>query len=118
MKGWRVGTLSMGVLLIIVGALLLYGQLSGVSTIELIFNWWPVVLILLGIEVLAYVYLSRSEQPKVKYDGFSIFIIILIIGATLFAYGVKFLFENHPDLKRYTQAPKYTCEIVINAKEC
>lgn len=114
MKGWRVGTLSMGVLLILVGALLLYGQLSGVSTIELIFNWWPVVLILLGIEVLTYVYLSRSEQPNVKYDGFSIFIIIFIIGTTLFAYGIKFLFENHPDLKRFTQCPKYICEFEVN----
>lgn len=116
MKGFRVGTLSMGTLLILIGSLLLYGQLSGINTIKLIFNWWPVVLIMLGIEVLTYVYLSRDEKPNIKYDGFSIFIIIFIIGTTLFVYGIKFLFETHPDLKRFTQYPTYNYEIAIHTK--
>jgi hypothetical protein len=99
MRKWRVGTLSMGILLIIVGILLLYGELNGISTINLIFTWWPVILITLGIEVLAHVYFSIEESPKIKYDGFSIFIILLIVLVTLSAYGAKLAIENIPALK-------------------
>lgn len=93
MRGWRVGTISMGLLLILMGSLLLFGQINDISSIELIFKWWPAVLIMLGIEILLYVFLSRKEQLAVKYDGFSIFIIMLIIFSTLVAYGIKFLFD-------------------------
>lgn len=93
MRGFRVGTISMGLLLILMGCLLLFGQINDISSIELIFNWWPAVLIMLGIEILLYVFLSRKEQLIVKYDGFSIFIIMLIIFSTLVAYGIKFLID-------------------------
>lgn len=99
MRKWRVGTFSMGVLLILVGVLLLLGELKGISAVKLIFTWWPVVLIILGIEVLVHIYFSGEENPRVRYDGFSIFIIILIIMITLFAYGVRFAMQNVPELR-------------------
>jgi membrane-bound ClpP family serine protease len=101
MRKWRVGTFSMGILLILLGTLLLFGELSGISSVKLIFTWWPVILITLGIEVLAHVYFSREQDPKVKYDGFSIFIIILIIMITLMVYGIKFAIENIPEIRDY-----------------
>lgn len=101
MRRWRVGTFSMGILLILLGVLLLLGELRGIPSVELIFTWWPVILITLGLEVLAHVYFSREEEPKVKYDGFSIFIILLIIMTTLTVYGVKFAIENIPEIRNY-----------------
>jgi membrane-bound ClpP family serine protease len=100
-RKWRVGTFSMGILLILVGALLLFGELNSMSTVKLIFTWWPVVLITLGFEVLAHVYFSREEHPKVQYDGFSIFIILVIIMISLGVYGVKFAIENIPEIRNH-----------------
>jgi hypothetical protein len=79
MRQWRVGTLSMGILLIGVGIALLLEKVNGIGTAALIFRWWPVVLILLGCEILGYAYFSNQESPKIKYDGLSIFIVIIII---------------------------------------
>jgi membrane-bound ClpP family serine protease len=94
MRRWRVGTFSMGVLLILVGALLMMGEFQQISKIKLLYTWWPVILIILGLEVLAHVYLSKEEHPVAKYDGFSIFIILLIIIVTSAVYGVKFFIDN------------------------
>jgi membrane-bound ClpP family serine protease len=101
MRKWRVGTFSMGILLILVGILLLLGELSGISSVKLIFTWWPLILITLGLEVLAHVYFSGQESPTVKYDGFSIFIILLIIIITLLVYGVRFAMLNIPEIKEH-----------------
>jgi membrane-bound ClpP family serine protease len=106
MRKWRVGTISMGILLILVGILLLFGELRDIPTIKLIFTWWPVILITLGVEVLAHVYFSGEENPKVKYDGFSIFIIILIIIITLSAYGMRFAIQNIPEIRNYLGNPE------------
>jgi membrane-bound ClpP family serine protease len=106
MRKWRVGTFSMGILLILVGVLLLFGELSGRSAVELIFTWWPVILITLGIEVLVHVYFSGEESPTVKYDGFSIFIILLIIIITLLVYGVRFAMLNIPEIREHLDNPQ------------
>lgn len=88
MRKWRVGTVSMGIMLIATGLLLLISELSGINGARIILRWWPVILIILGIEVLAYLGLSKSsgeEQPKLKFDGLSIFLTIFIV---LFSSGV------------------------------
>lgn len=79
MRKWRVGTISMGILLVATGLLLLLSELQGLSGAAMILRWWPVILIVLGIEILAYIILSREEQPKVKFDGLSIFLVIFIV---------------------------------------
>ncbi|MFM1654562.1 LiaI-LiaF-like domain-containing protein [Brevibacillus sp. B_LB10_24] len=89
MRQWRIGTLSMGVSLIILGAILFLSQWRGPQSIDWVFTWWPIVFILLGAEILIFLALSKSEQVQVKYDVFSIFFIGLLgsacIGLTLLA---------------------------------
>ena len=75
MRQWRVGTLSMGIILVALGSIMLYSQIAGVQSLGLILKWWPIILVLLGVEILVYIFLSKQEQPKVKFDIFSIFII-------------------------------------------
>lgn len=88
MRKWRVGTFSMGMLLIASGLILLLTQTQqGAAAVKIIY-WWPVVLVILGVEVLWHVYSSKEEMPNVKYDIFSIFIIFLIVSVSMGAYGL------------------------------
>lgn len=49
--------------------------------------WWPVLLVVLGVEILVYLFLSRQEQPILKYDFLSIFFVGLI-GTTGIIFAV------------------------------
>lgn len=79
MRKWRVGTLTLGLLLIALGSAFFIARTSGVITVTQVLNWWPIAIILLGIELLLSGVISKGEDSKVKFDGFSIFAIILII---------------------------------------
>jgi len=89
MRRWRVGTISMGVLLVATGLLLFISELNGTNGAGMILRWWPMILVVLGIEILAYVVFSREEQPKIKFDGLSIFLAVLIILVSTGIYGVN-----------------------------
>lgn len=72
MRKWRVGTISMGVSLIFLGIILFLSQVKGFEMIDMAIVWWPLILIVLGVEITAYVFLSKNENPVVKYDILSI----------------------------------------------
>ena len=78
----------MGILLIALGIVMLVSQISNVSVIEHIIKWWPVVLIVIGIEILIYIFLSKQDEPKVKFDVFSIIIISILMVASVGAYAI------------------------------
>jgi hypothetical protein len=55
--------------------------------------WWPILLIVLGIEILLYLFFSRQEKPVLKYDFLSIIFVGLlgsvgIVFAMLSATGI------------------------------
>jgi len=87
-RQWRVGTLSMGVLLIALGIIMLVSQILETSLIGHIIKWWPIVLIMLGLEILVYVFLSKQDEPKVKFDVFSIIIVSILLMASVSVYAV------------------------------
>ncbi|MGE6259853.1 LiaF transmembrane domain-containing protein [Heyndrickxia sporothermodurans] len=80
MKSWRVGTFSMGISLIFLGVFLVLTQLFHWNAATVMVSWWPVLLIVLGIEILLSLYFSKQEKPMLKYDFLSI-IFVGIIGA-------------------------------------
>lgn len=94
MRQWRVGTVSMAIILIAVGIIMIVSQASGVSAAEEIIRWWPLILIILGAEILGYIYFSKEEQPKIKFDAFSIFLVLVILLFSLGAYTVTSLFSD------------------------
>jgi hypothetical protein len=81
MRQWRVGTFSMGLVLLAVGLGLLYGQINPGPVVNVVVKWWPVVFVLLGMEVLLQYYCNKDEDSRIKYDLFSIIIIVFIVGA-------------------------------------
>ncbi len=65
----------------------------GLDLVHVMSAWWPVLLIVLGIEILLYLFFSRQEKPILKYDFVSILFVGLlgmvgILFATLSATGI------------------------------
>lgn len=81
MRQWRVGTFSMGLLLLFAGVGLLFARFQAIPVVAYVWQWWPAIFIVLGCEVLLQSYFQRDENSKLKYDVFSIFIILVIVMA-------------------------------------
>ncbi|KAB8127456.1 hypothetical protein F9U64_17570 [Gracilibacillus oryzae] len=78
MRQWRVGSISMGLTLVGLGIILFISQFFHWEISKIAVSWIPVLLIVLGIEILIYLFTAKSEQPVIKYDIFSILFIIFI----------------------------------------
>lgn len=79
MRTWRVGTLSMGVTLLLMGIGLLYAQINQQLVLDWAVHWWPLVFILLGAEVLWQAYQAKKTDGRVVYDILSVIIIGLLL---------------------------------------
>ncbi len=83
MRQWRVGTISLGIILLGCGAALLSWSLGGQPLPVLYLRWWPIALIILGLEIIASALPQRDNQPAFKYDGASILLIVIILIGSL-----------------------------------
>ncbi|MDL4842272.1 hypothetical protein [Aquibacillus rhizosphaerae] len=86
MRQCRVGTISMGMVLIILGVVLLVSHFNGLDVLKIAMAWFPIILIVLGIEIICYLYVSKQEQPIVKYDLLSIIFIGFIGSISIIMY--------------------------------
>lgn len=87
MRTWRVGTVSMGATLLLLGVFLFLSRFLGMDLVQVMTAWWPILLIVLGIEILLYLFLSRQEKPMIKYDFLSIFF-VGVLGMVGIAFAV------------------------------
>ena len=87
MRTWRVGTFSMGASLLFLGLFLFFSKFLDLNLVQVMTAWWPLLLIVLGIEILLYLFLSRQEKPMLKYDFLSI-IFVGVIGTVGIAFAV------------------------------
>ncbi|WP_148358975.1 LiaF transmembrane domain-containing protein [Peribacillus simplex] len=78
MRTWRVGTISMGISLVGLGLVLLVSQIADMNLTTILLSWWPLLFIILGVEILFYIYFSRKESSFVKYDILSILFVGLL----------------------------------------
>jgi hypothetical protein len=87
MRVWRVGSISMGAALIFLGFMLLLTQIMEWDTAYIMTGWWPFILVILGGEMLFYLFFTNQENAKVKYDLLSILFVAFIgtagIGLTI-----------------------------------
>ncbi len=88
MKIKRVGTISLAVALIALGILIFISQISNVYTLDLALKMWPIILILLGLEILWCRFASKDEEVVVKYDIVSIFLVFIILFTNLTLYAM------------------------------
>lgn len=81
MRPWRVGTLSMGLSLIFLGVVLVTAQLRGLAAYDTLMAWWPLLFVLLGLEIIVYLFVARKENGGVRYDFISVFFVgVLFFG--------------------------------------
>lgn len=94
MRMHRVGTVTLGCVLIIFGILFILQMLLPGLSYELIFRLWPTMLIMLGAEVL--LANKRSDKVEFVYDkGAVVLLIMLSLFAVFMAaldYGIQ---QNH-----------------------
>lgn len=79
----------MGIVLISFGVILFLSQINKFSALNLVLKIWPVILILLGLEVLWYRYSYKDEAVAIKYDWFSILCIFLILIVNIGIFAVR-----------------------------
>jgi Predicted ATP-dependent protease len=93
MRQWRVGTYSMGILLMILGGVMIYDRICGVNVMGQVLRWWPVILIILGLETILWGILSKESGAGLRYDGISILMTAIIVIFCIGAYGITSLFH-------------------------
>ena len=91
-NGRRVGTLTAGLVLILFGVLFLLRVVSPNINYLFIVSFWPVILIILGIEVVVGYVVNKEE--KIKYDTGAIWLIILLSFFAMGMGGVEFIMTN------------------------
>jgi hypothetical protein len=74
--------------MIVVGVVMLAAQFKQVAVLDMLLTWWPLILVLIGGEILWHVYTSKEQEPKVKYDVFSIFIIMIMLFSGIGMYAL------------------------------
>jgi len=82
-RGRRVGTFTTGIVMVIFGIMFLLRLVNPSINYVLISSMWPLILVLLGIEIII-AYLINKEEIM-KYDFSAIILIILL---SFFAMGM------------------------------
>jgi hypothetical protein len=116
---WRVGTFSMGLTLIALGLFLILGRFFEVDILYYIVNFWPLMIIVLGLEIILFNSLAFSKKSRFRftYDFLSIFLVIVFLAAGagfyflessgLFAAAQRFFLSS----ARVVEEEKLSCSI-------
>jgi hypothetical protein len=83
MRIHRVGTLTLGGMLVAFGAMFLMHLFVASITYDIIFKVWPIIFIFLGFEILIANF--RQKEEKILYDKTSF---VLIVFLSFFAMGM------------------------------
>lgn len=80
-RQWRVGTISMGLSLIALGLVLVLGRFTDSYAATKLFKFWPLILIVLGLEMVLFNALTAIKGGKIRftYDVLSIFLVLLLL---------------------------------------
>lgn len=94
MQARRVGTLTFGALLIILGVLYLLATVFNISIEGKILDFWPLILVSLGIEVLVLNDRALKNDLPLRYDFVSFILIIVMLVFSFWTFTAsKFLGE-------------------------
>jgi hypothetical protein len=80
----RVGTLTLGILLISTGITFFLSTFFNLSLEKEILKFWPLIRISIGIEILALNNIALKQKMYIKYDFISLLLIIIIL---FFSFG-------------------------------
>ncbi len=95
MRERRVGTFTLGCMLVVFGILFMLHALEWGISYEMIFRCWPVILISLGAEILFAIY---GRKQLIRYDKGAI---VLLMVLTLFSMGMAVADQVYTYAARY-----------------
>lgn len=95
MRERRVGTFTLGIVLVLFGVLYLVHMFFAGLKYYFIFQLWPVIFIILGGEILFYA--LQRENVKYKYDFAAIVVIMILIIFTMCMAMMDWLYIHFPD---------------------
>ena len=103
MKRWRIGSLSMGLVLVASGVVMLVSLIVQVNVLNVMLTFWPVILICLGVEILLHLFVRKTDdtERKLRYDVLSVFFISFLLIISIGFYTVVYyasLFESRDDM--------------------
>ncbi|MFL0194890.1 LiaI-LiaF-like domain-containing protein [Clostridium sp. WILCCON 0269] len=96
-KGRRVGTFTSGIILIVFGVMFLTHSMFKNINYNLIISLWPVMLILIGIEIIA-AYIVNKEE-KIRYDTGAVVIVMILCIFAMIMGAIQFVITNYPQFK-------------------
>ena len=108
MKQWRVGTITLGATLILTGFMWIYSQVAGIPIYDSVLKWWPLILIMLGIEILVFSIIPKNEEVTVRFSGVSIFLLVMLV---LFLGTMQFVSRGFDYFKGHISIESYDNEI-------
>ena len=88
----RVGTITTGLSLIAFGVMFVLHLFMNAISYDMIFRFWPVILIGLGVEVL----LSNFCNDKIVYDKGAICLMLIIAIFTMGMAGMDWIYTHYP----------------------
>lgn len=104
----RVGTLTMGAALVAFGSALLAGQIWGSQLTLSLLRWSPLVLVLLGLEILVTACFSRGA--KLRYDLLSTLICLMLVGGSLVGSAVPLVMQVERNVEQLQRAASQQLE--------
>ena len=105
MKSRKIGVLTLGVSLVALGLLYLLKVFFPAWNYLTILKFWPIVLILLGVEVLLSAFLPRKEgEPPAKLDALSIVLLFVTLFLACGLAAAEFALEQLPELMERVRA--------------
>jgi hypothetical protein len=88
----RVGTLTAGIILVTFGTLFLLRIFYPSINYSFILSLWPLILVFLGVELIISYIINKDKI--MKYDGWSIFLIIVLSFFSMVMGGAEFVLNN------------------------
>lgn len=106
-RAWRVGSLSMGITLMLIGTAFAVSLWQDAEAYEMLLWVAPVVFILLGAEVLIYLVVAGKRDTVVQYDWLSVFF-VGIMGMASLSLALMMYSGIFDELKRELQMTSRT----------
>ena len=94
MKERRVGAITCGIILVVLGVLCLIHIFYPALRYEYILHGWPLILILIGAEMLA-ANVTCSENVKLKYDIPAVILVFILVIFAMMRGGMEFAMEYY-----------------------
>lgn len=94
MRQRRIGTITLGISFVVFGILFLIHIFGGVLNYMLIFHLWPLILIVLGGEILYYSFFAPEKSGT--YDFAAVVILIMIVFFAMCMAGADMVFSHMP----------------------